>query len=414
MPEDVDLQITNLLERLNDNPEISSRDRESIRDFYDTIDPKVPQELGKLRQRKLLRSLVIMAERHGGVAAALEDREAAEELKEWIDREYTNEESNRDMRAILHHYGKVMTPGDDAPPSLAWIPTTYTNNYDKTPDPREILTWDEDVKPMLQVCENARDRAMIALAFDAGLRGGEFKDLERRDLQDHDHGMKVTVEGKRGRRSVLLVPSVEYVTEWLGEHPGSDPGDALWSKLGTPERVSDRLIYKQFKAVAGRAGVEKPVTLTNFRKSSAAYLARRNVNQAHIEDHHGWVRGSDAAARYIQVFGEDTDREVARAHGVEVADEEELETVQSRPCPRCNATVEPHRDFCGECSQALDREAHSIVERALAVLDEQLVDADDRDVRRALMNGRENIRQSPGDTDIDELHQLVSSVNESS
>jgi hypothetical protein len=318
------------------------------------------------------------------------------------------------MRAILNRFaGIVSGPRDDedAPASIAWIPTTYSNDYDPTPDPRDILLWDDDVAPMIQAAQNPRDRALVAVAFDGGFRGGELKDLEVRGCQDHDHGMKLTVEGKQNRRSVLLVPAVKYLTDWLAEHPGDDGTDPLWSKLGTPERISDKMFYKALNSAADRAGVTKPVTPTNFRKSSAAYLARRNVNQAHIEDHHGWVRGSDAAARYIQVFGEDTDREIARAHGVDVEAADEPTTPRSQPCPRCSATVEPHRSFCGECNQALDREAHALIERAMDILDDSLIEAEDAAAREKLIRTKRGFRDHPDDIDMDAVHELVSSVD---
>lgn len=410
MPRDVEAAIEGLKQRLQDSAEIADDDRRVITEFNDAIEPTVPQDIGLYRHRKLLRSLILLAERHGGLAGALENRDAAEDLKAYIDEEYPNEESNRDMRSILYRFGDELSDGSNPPESIAWIPTTYSSSYDPTPDPREILLWEDDIKPMLQAATNPRDKAMVTLQFDAGLRGGEFKALRRRDIQDHEHGLKVTVDGKQGRRSVLLVKAAESVTEWLAAHPGTDPEAPVWSKLGRPEGVSDTLLYKQFNRLADRAGVEKPVTLTNFRKSSAAFLARRNVSQAHIEDHHGWVRGSDAAARYIQVFGADTDREIARVHGVDVSDEEP-DAVHPQRCPRCEASVEPHREFCAECNQALDREAHRVVEKAVALLDEKAVQADAQEERRALIDAREDIQRNPGETDIDELHQLVSSID---
>jgi integrase len=407
-------EIEGLQTRLQTNNDISDDDRAVIEELDDALDRRRPQDLSAVRHKKLLRSVIIMSERHGGLADALKDREAAENLKDWIDDEYENEESNRDMRAILNRFGGIVTGprGDENPPaSIGWIPTTYSNSYDPTPDPRDILLWDEDVAPMLQAAQNHRDRALVAAAFDGGFRGGELKNLKVRSCQDHTHGMKLTVEGKQNRRSVLLVPAVEYLTDWLAEHPGDDGTDPLWSKLGTPERISDRMFYKTLDTLADRAGVDKPVTPTNFRKSSAAYLARRNVNQAHIEDHHGWVRGSDAAARYIQVFGEDTDREIARAHGVEVNAADEPTTPEARMCPRCSATVEPHRSFCAECNQAVDREAHALIERAMDILDDSLIKAEDAAAREKLIKTKRGFRDHPDDIDMDAVHELVSSVD---
>ena len=62
------------------------------------------------------------------------------------------------------------------------------------------------------------------------------------------------------------------------------------------------MFAKMFENADERAGVDKPVMFTNFGKSSASFLSSQGMNQAHIEDHYGWVCGSDVAARYGSVF----------------------------------------------------------------------------------------------------------------
>jgi hypothetical protein len=378
MPQDIQGQIETLVGRIDSSDAIDAADADVLHAFHDRL-TLLDSEYSDYRHKKLLRHTVIMAEQCGGLAAALDDQDAAEEIVGWINSSYDNEETQRDYRSALRVFGKRVTEyteaGDSAvPPSLQWVPAGTSSNYDPSPDPRDMLEWDADIQPMLDACRNSRDRAMIALQFDAGLRGGEFKALSVGDLSQHDHGLQVTVDGKEGRRTVLLIPSVSYVSSWLDDHPGG-PDAALWSKLNDADRISDTMLYKAFKAAAARAGVEKPVTLTNFRKSSAAFLARRNLNQVHIEDHHGWVRGSRVAARYISVFGQDTDREVARVHGVDVSDEEP-EDIQ-RVCPRCEQSTPRSETACVWCGQVLDREAAAELEsvqsdlaRTLAQLDE--------------------------------------------
>ena len=87
------------------------------------------------------------------------------------------------------------------------------------------------------------------------------------------------------------------------------------------------------------------------------------MNQAHIEDHHGWSHGSNVAARYVSVFAEDADNQLARIHGKEV-DEEEPDPIAPVECPRCDRENPPDEDLCVWCGQALDPGAvESIKER---------------------------------------------------
>jgi len=264
-----------------------------------------------------------------------------------------------------------------------------------------MLRFEEEVEAMIDATYNARDEAMIALQFDGGLRGGEFKDIRVGDLRDHDHGLQLTVEGKQGRRTVLLTLCVANVSPWLNAHPATDdPDAALWSKVTKPEPISARMVSKVFNEAADRAGVSKPVTLTNFRKSRAAHLASQNLNQAHIEDHLGWVRGSKASARYISVFSKDSDREIARIHGVDV-DEEEPDDIAPIECHTCGRKNDRNASFCMQCGQVLDQKAASELDettddlnRSLASLEpkqaQRLLDVadmlDDPEVREALVD----------------------------
>lgn len=377
-------QLANLRERIDTSADISEDDREALLAFDDAL-TLLNSKYSTYRHLKLLRHVTILAEKVGGVDDALTDRETAEQLVRWINRTYDNEETNQDYRVALKVFGRRVTDDgvrndpDEPPESLAWIPSTTSNNYDPAPDPSEMLDWHDDVIPMIEATNHERDAAAIALQFDAGLRGGEFQDLTLSDITDHDHGLQVTVNGKQGRRTVLLIPSVPYVRDWLDEHPDPDDRDApLWSKLNSAEEISYRMLTKMFKEPAKRADIEKTVTLTNFRKSSASYHASKGLNQAHLEDRYGWVRGSDSASRYIQVFAEEADNELARMHGLDV-DERETEDIGPIPCPRCGYEEKRDAHFCSRCGQAMRAEAAAEVGDAEEKVKESYKETDPED-----------------------------------
>jgi len=218
-----------------------------------------------------------------------------------------------------------------------------------------MLEWDDDVLPMIEAARNSRDAALIAVAWDSGARSGELRGLKVGDVADHPQGLQITVDGKTGQRSITLIPSVPYLNRWLGDHPARDNADApLWSKLTSAEQPTYQQHRKALREAAERAGISKPVTFTNFRKSSAAYLASRGMNQAHIEDHHGWAHGSDVVARYIRVFAEEADNQLAAVHDREV-ENEEPDPIAPVECPRCareNPRDEPACVFCGQALEA--------------------------------------------------------------
>lgn len=303
------------------------------------------------------------------LTAALEDKEAAGEIVDWIHDRYTNEETNRDMRNALRVFGKVLTNDDptdkDATPpaSIDWVPATTSETYDPAPNPANMISWDE-VKSMCNHSQtNSRDAALIALAWDAGLRSGELQELTVGDVNDHDLGRSIRVtDGKTGTRDVTVTKAVPYLRQWLNQHPATDengkpedPDAPLWSKLKNPDSISYRLFRDAFINAANRAGLQKPNDPTNFRKSSASHLASRNVSQAHLEKRYGWERGSDAAARYIRVFGEDADRELAEARGMDI-EFEESEPDGPKSCKRCGVLINSDAEKCDNCGFIQDRE----------------------------------------------------------
>ena len=365
-------------------------DREKLLAFSDRLG-LLREEYGDHRHLKLLRHCTRMAEHPGGLANALTDRDATENIVRWIHSEYDpknggSHETNRDYRVALRVFGRRVTDKgvennpENPPASIAWVSSKTSRNYKPTPDPSEMLEWEDDVKPMLDAARNPRDAALIAVQFDAGLRGtSELYELKLGDVSDGEHGVRLRVDGKTGQRSVDLIPSIPYLNKWLAEHPAGDDSDAyLWSKLTTPGRYSYQRFLKCFKESAERAGITKPVTPTNFRKSNATWLAKQGANAALIEDRQGRTRGSKAVARYVARFGDDAEAQYARLNGKEV-ETDEPDDLAPLVCPRCDKDTPRDEPKCVWCGQVLDYDAMPEIE------------AQQRELRDAVLRlGKEN------------------------
>jgi hypothetical protein len=180
------------------------------------------------------------------------------------------------------------------------------------------------------------------------------------------------LDGKQGQRSVTLIPAVPYLQRWISDHPDSRDREApLWSKLDDAEEISYRNFLNIFKRAGRKAGINKPTTPTNFRKSNATYLAEKGMNEAFINDRQGRARGSDATAHYVARFGGRAEDEYARMQGIEV-EEDRPEPIGPVKCPRCGNDTPRHEPACVHCHQAID---HGGV---------QSIEEDEREVRNAL------------------------------
>jgi len=351
------------------------------------------------RHVKLLRHCTRMAEHAPtSLTNALTDREAAEGIVRWINDTYDNPETNRDYRVAFRVFGRRATDenGTDPPDSIDWVPSGTPKSYDQAPDPATMLRWDSDVKPMIDAATNARDAALIATAFDAGARSGELYELRIGDLTSSEFGLRLRVDGKTGQRSVTLVPSEHYLTKWLGEHPATGDSTAhLWSKLGDGEQISYRRYIELFKACARRAGVTKPVTPTNFRKSNASWLARQGANAALIEDRQGRERGSKAVARYVSRFGEgDEARQYAALHGIDVGPDD-TESLAPIECQRCGRETPHDEPMCVWCGRATNAVAAETADRVRSSLRTAMARSDDAGERAGILDTLEELDTNP-------------------
>jgi integrase len=393
--------IRRLVERAEDAEEMGRADGDAILEAHREIELLGRQEFSVASHEAILMRVCTLAKRVGGVAEAVEDRDAAEGLVRHINEMYDNPETNKRARTALRTFGRLVVDDADTetgvPESLDWIPTGYPSTYDPSPEPGKMYRWQAHIEPMLAASQNPRDEALVALCWDLGPRTSELYELKVRDITDATFGLRVSIRnGKNGSRSPTLVPSVPYVQNWLQRHPG-EPDDHLWSKLSTPERVSQQMLRKALRKLADRADMEPPSkpTPTRLRKSSASYLASEGVSQAHLEEHHGWVRGSDQAARYIAVFGEASDRAIAAAHGLDTPAADSGDATSTVECFRCG-TMTPNTDgVCDSCGQALDPETAADIEAVLEALRDGLISAEDIETREALVSAERTVTNDP-------------------
>src|SRR5665647_3321174 len=129
-----------------------------------------------------------------------------------------------------------------------------------------MLTEDE-VKQMIDATTNKRDKAIIALLWDIGARVGEVGSLRIKHVKFDDLGGVIIVNGKTGPRRVRAVWSVDYLQNWLEEHPGkNDPEAPLWfnfaKKAEELESMQYDAIRMRLNKISKKAGINKKYILT--------------------------------------------------------------------------------------------------------------------------------------------------------
>lgn len=119
--------------------------------------------------------------------------------------------------------------------------------------PKEPLKG-EDVEKVLNACTNDRDRAIIALMLDAGLRKSEVIGLTIEDV-DLDQ-KRVTVFGKGRKTRILGIPTAaRYIRKYLRTREKGKGTDHLFYTYGTHEPISIHTMNAMFRRLADLTGI---------------------------------------------------------------------------------------------------------------------------------------------------------------
>lgn len=138
--------------------------------------------------------------------------------------------------------------------------------------PQTILTEDEVVR-IIENANNIRDKLIISLLYELGLRLHELLNLRTKDIVLGKEYGWVIVHGKTGMRRLLTVSSIPYLKAWLNAHPDLRPDNYLivtWDN----RKMSRNNLIKIVRELSKKAGTNKRVTPYTFRHSRATFLAR--------------------------------------------------------------------------------------------------------------------------------------------
>jgi integrase len=148
----------------------------------------------------------------------------------------------------------------------------------------QILTPDE-IQHFLDACESSRQKAMLALGRDAGLRANAVRtvtpaDVFKKDQDPPNHFVKVK-NSKLGKERTVPVPQNVYdsCAEYLRDQDRSI--DELDDKpILTSDRnpsISDQKFYELFNEIRERANIGRPIVFHNLRHTFATRHVQNGV-----------------------------------------------------------------------------------------------------------------------------------------
>jgi site-specific recombinase XerD/ribosomal protein L40E len=365
------LDIHDFDERLHDaeqkidaqNP-ISARNAQLIRQFEQYC---FSEGLGKARVVKYLQSLKKLAEWFEKDFDKA-DKADVERVVNLLERSEYSAWTKHDYKVALKRFYLWLGGGEEYPPQVKWIKTTFKEKDAILPD--QLLT-EEEVMKVVEASDSLRDKAFIITLYESGARIGELGSLRIMDVAFEEGYTALMVKGKTGSRRIVVVAATPYLQAWIQNHPlRAKPEAPLWVNMGTVNRyeaMSYPALAKILKVAAKKAGLKKRVSPHKFRHSRATFLAGK-LTEAQMNQIFGWKQGSEMPSIYVHLSGRDVDDAILGVYGLKKQTEEKPK-LTPRICPRCKATNAYDARFCMKCGLALDVKAAFEMEEARTTAD---------------------------------------------
>jgi site-specific recombinase XerD len=237
-------------------------------------------------------------------------------------------------------------------------------SYDTSTKTAEMLLTEEEVKAMIEACQNSRDRAIIATLYEGGLRIGEIAALKWKDVKFTDWNATITTAFKTGKsRTIPLVMARSYLAAWRNDYPLPVTSDSFTFLNNKHTPIGYAGIAKQLRIIAGRAGIKKHITPHIFRHTRATIMIRQGYGEAIIKKLLWGNLNSDMFSTYLHLVDGDVERVIAEKAGVAQKDQRS-KALESRQCPRCFTVNGPTLGFCGTCGFELTKEAMEKVKQS--------------------------------------------------
>ena len=274
------------------------------------------------------------------------------------------EETKRGFKILLRKFYRFLEGIEEKgkyPERVCWISTNIQENHKKLPE--ELLT-EEEIKTIIEKCNNLRDRALISVLSESGCRISEIGTLKVKHISFEEYGARLTVNGKTGMRKILVINSTPYLQEWINHHTGECGDDYLWIK-SNGKFLSYTRISAILKNAAKKANIRKRVYPHLLRHSRATFLASK-MSEASMKQYFGWTQSSKMAATYIHMSGKDTDRAILEASGIEIEKDKSESITKPKKCGKCKTINEVTNKYCKICGLSLDeKESQKLIENDL-------------------------------------------------
>lgn len=377
-------------ERLFNNPDISSKNKQMLKKFLDAYD------VSPAREGIFLGSVNQLLVRIPDLEKDMHNPEIINKFFKEIKQEYspaTIETLKNTATRLVRWLNKGTKPA-------GFLDIKSNKSAQKRNlEPKDMLTW-EDGLLLAEQTASVQLKAALLIQLDAGLRPSEFIDLNYGDVTIKDDMVLLSVKGKTGQRLVWVHRAVPQFLRWYEAHPTKRKNDPLWllenihrshridKKTGMYERYTFGTIQLRFNLMKEKAGLDKPIDFYNLRHSSCYLDKIDNVPNDLAAEKHG-----HSVEFYVNTYGRlDIQDKLARVRSHYGNPEEKKLLLSNQRCSRCKAINEPEAEFCVVCGVPLSAAQAAKLFNQKKVMDDKIANMET--LLKVLVSSNPKLRKS--------------------
>ena len=338
------------LKKVETSNKISTENKQKILEYHRSL---VNDGLANPTRVKHLQVLNTIAEKLQAQEFQNLSKKDIEDLVFWIRSEKNNPWTVHKYLVSIKKFYKWLRNSEEYPLEVKWIKSNVKNSQCKLP---ENLLSQEDVKKLINACENPRDKCFLSLLNELGCRIGEILTLDIKQIEDCTDYFRVTIQhSKTQPRKLKVIDSKPFIAQWLNKHAKlQGQNSPLFIGIGSQNK-NERLDYDAcrmlLKKIAKRAGIQKAINPHQWRHSTATRYAKF-MSYSQLCHWFGWVIGSKTASIYIHLSGQDLDCVVDEMRG-KVSVKKFEDTLCNKICSQCGKENLGTNDLCENCGTAL-------------------------------------------------------------
>jgi len=149
----------------------------------------------------------------------------------------------------------------------------------------------EEISKIIGVCENAKHKALILLAYGSGLRTGEIESLRVRDIDSKE--MRIFVQGKKSkcdRYTILSQTTLDALRDYWQAYRPNSPDGWLFPGMRNIGHITRAAISLGFINCVNKTGICKELSPHSLRRAFATHLLEDGVDIFKIKELLGHLR----------------------------------------------------------------------------------------------------------------------------